>query len=64
MFYICLFHILFPIRNLPLDDPNNIPDPYVKLHLLPDKAKEHKRKTKVLNFVLLIPGQFNLKQHL
>jgi len=36
-----------------LDDPSNIPDPYVKLHLLPDKAKEHKRKTKVYSITLL-----------
>ncbi|XP_059474297.1 extended synaptotagmin-2 [Neocloeon triangulifer] len=36
------------IENLPLDDPTNPPDPYVKLHLLPDKSKEHKRKTETV----------------
>lgn len=34
-------------RNLPQKDPSNIPDPYVKLYLLPDRAKETKRKTEV-----------------
>lgn len=33
---------------LPLNDPSNIPDPYVKLYLLPDRHKETKRKTAVL----------------
>lgn len=37
-------------RHLPLpqNDPHNIPDPYVKLYLLPDKHKETKRKTIVI----------------
>lgn len=36
--------------NLPLppNDPHNIPDPYVKLYLLPDRYKETKRKTAVI----------------
>lgn len=36
--------------NLPLpqNDPHNIPDPYVKLYILPDKHKETKRKTAVI----------------
>lgn len=37
-----------PFSNLPLPDPSNIPDPYVKLYLLPDKHKETKRKTAVI----------------
>ncbi|KAL0121270.1 hypothetical protein PUN28_008736 [Cardiocondyla obscurior] len=38
------------VANLPLpqNDPHNIPDPYVKLYLLPDKHKETKRKTAVV----------------
>lgn len=32
-------------RNIPLKDPSNIPDPYVKLYLLPARSKETKRKT-------------------
>lgn len=31
--------------NIPLKDPSNVPDPYVKLYLLPGRAKETKRKT-------------------
>lgn len=31
--------------NIPLKDPSNIPDPYVKLYLLPGRSKESKRKT-------------------
>jgi hypothetical protein len=30
-----------------LRDPANIPDPYVKLYLLPERAKDSKRKTEV-----------------
>ncbi|XP_055377645.1 extended synaptotagmin-2 isoform X2 [Condylostylus longicornis] len=33
------------IMNIPLKDPSNIPDPYVKLYLLPGRTKESKRKT-------------------
>lgn len=42
--------LFFDFRNLPLpqNDPHNIPDPYVKLYLLPDKHKETKRKTAVM----------------
>ncbi|XP_024873595.1 extended synaptotagmin-2 isoform X1 [Temnothorax curvispinosus] len=38
------------VSNLPLpqNDPHNIPDPYVKLYILPDKHKETKRKTAVV----------------
>ncbi|EDV93593.1 GH18195 [Drosophila grimshawi] len=36
------------IMNIPLRDPSNIPDPYVKLYLLPARSKESKRKTGVI----------------
>lgn len=36
------------IINIPLTDPSNIPDPYVKLYLLPGRSKESKRKTNVI----------------
>lgn len=36
------------IMYLPLRDPSNIPDPYVKLYLLPGRSKESKRKTMVI----------------
>lgn len=34
--------------HIPLRDPSNIPDPYVKLYLLPGRSKESKRKTSVV----------------
>ncbi|RLU26666.1 hypothetical protein DMN91_000463 [Ooceraea biroi] len=42
--------VVHKIANLPLpqNDPHNIPDPYVKLYLLPDRHKETKRKTAVM----------------
>ncbi|CAG9823459.1 unnamed protein product [Phaedon cochleariae] len=36
------------IMNIPLKDPSNIPDPYVKLYLLPERARDTKRKTQVI----------------
>lgn len=41
---------MYYYSNLPLpqNDPHNIPDPYVKLYLLPDRHKETKRKTAVM----------------
>ncbi|KAH8383270.1 hypothetical protein KR009_007660, partial [Drosophila setifemur] len=36
------------IIKIPLRDPSNIPDPYVKLYLLPGRTKESKRKTGVI----------------
>ncbi|XP_031626482.1 extended synaptotagmin-2 isoform X3 [Contarinia nasturtii] len=33
------------IINIPLKDPSNVPDPYVKCYLLPARSKESKRKT-------------------
>ncbi|XP_029662541.1 extended synaptotagmin-2 isoform X2 [Formica exsecta] len=45
-----LIVVVHKIANLPLpqNDPHNIPDPYVKLYLLPDRHKETKRKTAVM----------------
>lgn len=40
--------IIHKINNIPLKDPSNIPDPYVKLYLLPGRSKESKRKTQVV----------------
>ncbi|XP_017144749.1 extended synaptotagmin-2 isoform X2 [Drosophila miranda] len=39
---------LHKIVKIPLRDPSNIPDPYVKLYLLPGRTKESKRKTGVI----------------
>ena len=45
-----LIVVIHKIANLPLPskDPSNIPDPYVKLYLLPNRSKESKRKTPVV----------------
>lgn len=40
--------IVHKIMNIPLKDPTNIPDPYVKIYLLPGRSKESKRKTNVI----------------
>lgn len=40
--------IIHKINNIPLKDPSNIPDPYVKLYLLPGRSKDSKRKTHVV----------------
>ncbi|XP_044750795.1 extended synaptotagmin-2 [Coccinella septempunctata] len=37
--------IVHKIAHIPQRDPSNIPDPYVKLYLLPGRSKESKRKT-------------------
>lgn len=38
-------NLFFSTSNIPLKDPSNVPDPYVKLYLLPGRSKETKRKT-------------------
>lgn len=43
-----LIIIIHRIKGIPLKDPSNIPDPYVKLYLLPGRAKDSKRKTHVI----------------
>lgn len=39
--------IVHRIKGIPLKDPSSIPDPYVKLYLLPSRSKDSKRKTPV-----------------
>lgn len=43
-----LIVVVHKVANIPLKDPSNIPDPYVKLYLLPERAKDSKRKTQVV----------------
>lgn len=43
-----LIIVVHKIKNIPLKDPSNIPDPYVKLYLLPGRNKDSKRKTNVI----------------
>ena len=43
-----LIIVIHKIKNIPLKDPTNIPDPYVKLYLLPGRSKDSKRKTNVI----------------
>ncbi|GLH00861.1 Extended synaptotagmin-2 [Gryllus bimaculatus] len=43
-----LIIIVHRVANLPLKDKDHIPDPYVKLYLLPDRSKDSKRKTETL----------------
>ncbi|XP_049846632.1 extended synaptotagmin-2-B isoform X1 [Schistocerca gregaria] len=43
-----LIVVVHRVVNLPLKDPNSIPDPYVKLYLLPERSKDSKRKTDTL----------------
>lgn len=40
--------LIHKIANIPLKDPTNIPDPYVKLYFLPERSKETKRRTGVI----------------
>lgn len=40
--------VVHKVVNLPMPDPNNIPDPYVKLYLLPERSKDSKRKTETM----------------
>ncbi|XP_053600773.1 extended synaptotagmin-2-A isoform X2 [Plodia interpunctella] len=43
-----LFIVVHKIMHIPLKDPSNVPDPYVKLYLLPGRNKDSKRKTIVV----------------
>lgn len=43
-----LIVVIHKIKNIPLKDPASIPDPYVKLYLLPGRSKDSKRKTLVI----------------
>lgn len=44
--------IIHQIKNIPMKDPSNIPDPYVKLYLLPGRSKESKRKTVTIKGII------------
>lgn len=43
-----LIVIVHKIKGIPMKDSSNIPDPYVKLYLLPGRSKDSKRKTAVV----------------
>ncbi|RZB39110.1 C2 domain containing protein [Asbolus verrucosus] len=43
-----LIIVVHKVANIPLKDPSSIPDPYVKLYLLPERAKDTKRKTQMI----------------
>ncbi|KPJ13658.1 Extended synaptotagmin-2 [Papilio machaon] len=43
-----LYVVVHKIMNIPLKDLTNVPDPYVKLYLLPGRSKDSKRKTAVI----------------
>ena len=40
-----LVSLFYLHRNLPMEDEDEEPDPYVKLYLLPDRSSRSKRKT-------------------
>ncbi|XP_053633572.1 extended synaptotagmin-2-B isoform X4 [Cherax quadricarinatus] len=40
--------VVHQITNLQVEDDGELPDPYVKLYLLPDRSKDSKRKTDVI----------------
>ncbi|KAK3874658.1 hypothetical protein Pcinc_020410 [Petrolisthes cinctipes] len=40
--------VVHQITNLPVEEDGELPDPYVKLYLLPDRSKDSKRKTDVI----------------
>lgn len=35
-------------KNLPMSDPYNLPDPFVKLYILPGRTRESRRRTQVI----------------
>lgn len=43
-----LIVVVHKVMHIPLKDPTNIPDPYVKLYLLPGRSKDSKRKTNII----------------
>lgn len=68
-----LIVVVHKVANIPLKDPSNIPDPYVKLYLLPERAKDSKRRTQVVRDncnpifdetfeYILSQGELNTKQ--
>lgn len=40
--------LLFKYRGLDKEEDGELPDPYVKMYLLPDRSKDSKRKTDVI----------------
>ncbi|XP_065577720.1 extended synaptotagmin-2-like isoform X1 [Artemia franciscana] len=40
--------VVHQAEKLPIPDPTDLPDPYVKLYLLPDKKESGKRKTEAI----------------
>lgn len=44
-----IIYIFHTCRNIPSKDPLNMPNPYVKLYLLPGRSKKTKRKTKTVH---------------
>lgn len=40
--------VVHQVQGLPKEDDGELPDPYVKLYLLPDRSKDSKRKTDVI----------------
>lgn len=40
--------LISPTSNLPVEEDGELPDPYVKLYLLPDRSRDSKRKTDVI----------------
>lgn len=43
-----LIIVVHRVVNLPVEEDGELPDPYVKLYLLPDRSRDSKRKTDVI----------------
>lgn len=40
--------VVHKVANIPMKDASTIPDPYVKIYILPERTKETKRRTQVV----------------